>query len=66
MPVWKFLTVAYGALLSAIVVRAGEQYPGPGFYNLARRLKPQYAEVDDITLYALEFKAVQNYWQKVN
>jgi hypothetical protein len=50
-------------LLSAVVVKAGAGYPGAGFYNFVRALKPQYSKMEDIMIYAMELKAVQQYWE---
>lgn len=50
-------------LLSGLVVQSGQPYPGRGYYNLARNLKPEYQNVQDIELYSREYQAIKEYWE---
>ncbi len=41
-------------LWTVLVVAAGEQRPKSGFYEMARRLRPEYAGVEDVEIFRRE------------
>ena len=51
-------------MLSAVVVRAGDGYPGSGFFDLAKRLG-KYQGGDDLQFYVEELARVHSYWREI-
>jgi len=49
-------------MLSAVVVRKETQYPGEGFFNLARELGLHHGN-DDLAFFVEELKRVHAYWK---
>ncbi len=41
---------------SALVVARDSGHPNPGFYGMARRLRPEYASLDDETVWQQELQ----------
>ena len=51
-------------LLSAVVILKEENKPGKGFFDLAKEIRRQSPNEDDITFWVEELKRVHAYWTK--